>query len=267
MSLKAMVWAWQSPVKGNTKLTLLALADHSDDDGNCWPGLKGLAEKCGISRASVIEHINRLEKLGLIAKQKRHDENGYRRSNIYVLNINQSPEIQRRENLRRNFASLSPDLPLSKVKNLDGNIIEPVIESTIEPSNIREVCKTSPSSVSKPKPSKEQKLPAEALEIFQYWKKVMDHPRAKLDDKRKRRIMQALKSYSAEDLKEAINGCAKTPFNMGQNDSNQKYNDLELILRDAKRIEQFINANSIVRLQKPGASRLTHQNDVFAGAI
>jgi hypothetical protein len=46
------------------------------------------------------------------------------------------------------------------------------------------------------------------------------------------------------ELKQAIDGCAQTPYNMGKNDSGQKFNDIGLILRDAEHIERFIN-NSI----------------------
>jgi hypothetical protein len=84
--------------------------------------------------------------------------------------------------------------------------------------------------------------PAKALEIFQYWREVMQHPRAKLDNKRRYKIIQALNlGYQVQDLKQAIDGCKKTPFNMGQNDRGQRYDDIELILRDATHIDRFIN--------------------------
>ena len=61
-------------------------------------------------------------------------------------------------------------------------------------------------------------------QVFQHWQTVMNHPHAKLDKKRKGKIKQALKlGYSVADLKQAIDGCAKTPFNMGKNDNGQRY--------------------------------------------
>lgn len=79
-------------------------------------------------------------------------------------------------------------------------------------------------------------------EIFHYWKETMNHPQAKLDKKRAGIIHKALQlGYSVVDLKKAINGCAQTPFNMGQNDRHQIYDDISLILRDAEHIERFIN--------------------------
>ena len=87
-------------------------------------------------------------------------------------------------------------------------------------------------------------------QVFQHWQTVMNHPHAKLDKKRKGKIKQALKlGYSVADLKQAIDGCAKTPFNMGKNDNGQRYDDIGLILRDAAHIDRFINNATTVNAQ------------------
>lgn len=79
-------------------------------------------------------------------------------------------------------------------------------------------------------------------EVFEYWKTTMNHPRAKFDNKRKRVISRALNfGYSLSDLKQAIDGCANTPYNMGKNDTGSVYDDIGLILRDADHIERFMN--------------------------
>lgn len=80
----------------------------------------------------------------------------------------------------------------------------------------------------------------EVKEVFAYWQEIMTHPKAKLDQKRKSKIEQALKHYSVDDLKQAIDGCARTPFNMGSNATKERYDGLELILRDADHIERFM---------------------------
>ena len=101
--------------------------------------------------------------------------------------------------------------------------------------DIREV-KTSPSC------SSESNLLASTQEIFQHWQSVMNHPMAKLDKNRQRKIVQALGAgYSVLDLKQAIDGCVNTPHNMGKNEEGQKYDDITLILRDATHIERFMN--------------------------
>ena len=81
-----------------------------------------------------------------------------------------------------------------------------------------------------------------SIEIFEHWKTVMNHPRAKFDNKRKRIITNALKlGYSVADLKQAIDGCACNPYNMGKNPTNTIYDDIGLIFRDAERIERYMN--------------------------
>jgi hypothetical protein len=84
--------------------------------------------------------------------------------------------------------------------------------------------------------------------IFDYWKKVMHSPKSKLDGKRRTRIAKALESYSAYEIGKAIRGCSKTPHNMGQNANGVKYNDIELILRDASHIDRFIASDSLARI-------------------
>ena len=77
-------------------------------------------------------------------------------------------------------------------------------------------------------------------EVFVYWQNAMGHLNAKLDSKRCQKILKALETYDLAQLKQAIDGCSKTPYNMGDNDRNQRYDDIELILRDAPHTERFI---------------------------
>ncbi len=81
--------------------------------------------------------------------------------------------------------------------------------------------------------------------VFDHWRKVMGHLKAKLDDKREKLIEARMKAgYSADDLKAAIDGCSKTPFNMGHNEQGTRYDGLELILRDGAHVDRFIATNS-----------------------
>ncbi|MFT3741107.1 MAG: hypothetical protein QM752_00215 [Gammaproteobacteria bacterium] len=82
---------------------------------------------------------------------------------------------------------------------------------------------------------------AQVLKIFEHWKTVLQHPNAVLDEKRKRVIKQALqRGFTAEQLCQAIECCALTPHNMGENDRGQRYDGLHVIFRDADQIERFI---------------------------
>lgn len=78
--------------------------------------------------------------------------------------------------------------------------------------------------------------------IFGYWQKTMQTPRSKLDAARTKAIKRGLTKlkFDPADLCRAIRGCSLTPFNMGDNQDKKKHNDLDLIFRDAKHIEGFI---------------------------
>lgn len=108
-----------------------------------------------------------------------------------------------------------------------------------------------------PEKSKRENFTEEIAEAFEHWQAVTGYPRAKLDDKRKRLIRDALKlGYTVGDLKNAISGCAKTPHNQGHNERGQAYMGLHVILRNADQIDRFIkNFHSPPRLQNKAALR------------
>lgn len=78
-------------------------------------------------------------------------------------------------------------------------------------------------------------------EIFSYWQQIMEHPRAKLDAKRRKKISDRLRDgYTEDDLRKAIEGCKKSPHHMGKNEHGTVYDGLELICRDAEHVDRFI---------------------------
>ena len=88
MSIKAMNWAWhQAGMNGGEKLVLLALADHADNDGYCWPGTRGIAEKCSISRPTLNKHLHMLQDFKLLCVEPRTDGAGRTISNGYQLHL------------------------------------------------------------------------------------------------------------------------------------------------------------------------------------
>ena len=69
------------------------------------------------------------------------------------------------------------------------------------------------------------------------------HPRYRGDAKDTAKIRARLKEgYSVEDLIGAIDGCHRTPHNLGENENGRKYLGLELIMRDAKHVTQYLEA-------------------------
>jgi uncharacterized protein YdaU (DUF1376 family) len=67
------------------------------------------------------------------------------------------------------------------------------------------------------------------------------HPRAKAGRQERGKISARLgEGFSVDDLKLAIDGCHVSKFHGGDNDRGAKYQALELIVRDASKVTQFI---------------------------
>lgn len=107
----------------------------------------------------------------------------------------------------------------------DSNAAAPAVESEHSTSN-------GSKSGRARKPSSES-----VLAVFDHWRTVHSHPLAKLDDKRRKLIGRALEGYSEADLCQAISGYKNSPHHMGQNERATVYDDIELLLRDAKHID------------------------------
>lgn len=72
MSLEAITQAWRTPLpQPATKLVLVAIADVADESGEARPSIATLAEKCGLSRQSVMTQINKLELFGLLKANRK----------------------------------------------------------------------------------------------------------------------------------------------------------------------------------------------------
>jgi len=78
--------------------------------------------------------------------------------------------------------------------------------------------------------------------IFDFWKTEFNHPKAKLDSKRSRAIKARLKDgYTVDDIQKAITGCKQSPFHQGENERHTIYDGIDLICRDADKLEGFIS--------------------------
>ncbi len=80
MSIRLMTEAWKSNLPTGKKMVLLALCDSANDQGECYPSISTIAEKCTMSERSVFNHISELEKIGALVRNNR---NG--RSTVYQL--------------------------------------------------------------------------------------------------------------------------------------------------------------------------------------
>jgi hypothetical protein len=77
--------------------------------------------------------------------------------------------------------------------------------------------------------------------VFEHWKSVTHHPRSQLDEKRAILIRARLNDgYTEDDLKLAAFGCAHSRWHQGENDRHQVYDSVELIYRNADKVDQFM---------------------------
>jgi hypothetical protein len=81
----------------------------------------------------------------------------------------------------------------------------------------------------------------QVMAVFDYWRVTMNHPQSILDNKRSKAIAARLKEgHGVDKLKQAIDGCKASAWHQGKNNRQTVYDDIELICRDAKHVEEFI---------------------------
>ncbi|CZI81348.1 TPA: hypothetical protein JBA76_15820 [Legionella pneumophila subsp. pneumophila] len=232
------------------KLVLFFLASYMGKKTSCYPSLKTLSHDCSLSVDSIKRAIKTLEKKEILSVKRVSGGNNQYAFNLKALeqpsaDPTQCPQhLDAESPIHQERAAPSPS-----AKSTSNNNSNNIIKST---------------SIDTGKNNIPLPITVDVQEIFKYWQDVMKHPKAKLDNKRKQKIINALKLYSKEEIKEAIDGCANTPFYMGKNDRSQIYDDIGLILRDATNIERFINQSNIKKTERLiGYSRPEFLNGVI----
>lgn len=78
--------------------------------------------------------------------------------------------------------------------------------------------------------------------VFGFWQTLLGHTSAVLDGRREAVIARRLKDgYTAEQLMDAIRGCALSDFHMGREPGKpQRHDGITLICRDAEHVDKFI---------------------------
>jgi hypothetical protein len=82
VSLKVMTQVWErTDLSQSQTLVALALADHADDEGECWPSLDRVAEKSRLKKRQTQRVIQQLEQIGILQVERavgRRNTNCYR---------------------------------------------------------------------------------------------------------------------------------------------------------------------------------------------
>ncbi|HEV7458885.1 MAG TPA: helix-turn-helix domain-containing protein [Roseococcus sp.] len=83
MSIQAIAWAWAIRTTPTRKLVLLALADHADQNGECYPSLARIAAHTGLSERGIRIALREMEADGTI--ETKHG--GGNRASVYRLPV------------------------------------------------------------------------------------------------------------------------------------------------------------------------------------
>lgn len=143
-----------------------------------------------------------------------------------------------RQRMRQQVAKFpQPDgQPQVECQTDDGQLTDDCLSTDSDPPLEEE---TKPNTNPKEKTNKPSA--EDVSRIFSYWQSTLDHPTAKLTTERRRKVEARLKEgYSVEQIIQAIDGCAASPFHRGQNDTGQVWDDLELICRNGSKLEGFL---------------------------
>lgn len=75
-----MTLAWKSDMPSGRKFVLVSLCDNANDQGECFPSISTIAERCSMGERTVQGHVHDLIKTGVLLVQERAG-----RSNVYTI--------------------------------------------------------------------------------------------------------------------------------------------------------------------------------------
>lgn len=80
-------------------------------------------------------------------------------------------------------------------------------------------------------------------EVFEHWQETSGHNRAKLTTDRRQKIRARLRTFSADELKEAIANACSDPFYQGDNDRGTRYDWIETLLKNDAAVDRHLNSD------------------------
>ena len=214
-------------------ITMLAMADRH---GQVMSSIPGLADSAKVTLEQCLDALEIFKSPDEYSRTKDYEgrriidiDGGWLILNYDKFRARKDDEEQRqrtKERVRRYR---------ERQKEATGVVTETV---TVTPSNPIAEADTESDTDTKKKEMLNASQPV--TEIFESWKTTLDHPKAKLDKTRKRIIEKALSLYPVETLKKVFVGVLRSDWHMGRNGSTRQYHDLGLLLRDAEKIDYFL---------------------------
>lgn len=264
MSIQALNWAMQQDQIKNsgTRFVLLILCNYANEAGQCYPSRETLAKKTSMTARSVQSHLNWLSENGYISWE--HQRTGSQQSsNLYQIqseNFSLSPKTatnSQSENFSPSKAVQSENISLSNGSQGENFASQGENFDTFQGENISPNTKVL-------KPSEEPKdiraAPEDPIEvIFDAWRRILDHPAAKLDKKRRARLKARLdEGFTVTQMLLVPQGVLRSPWHLGDNPNGIRYDKIETIYRDREQVEHFIDLANARPLERIGRQSTPH---------
>lgn len=207
MSVRALAWAFEQQIDATAKLVLLALADHSSEDGDCWVGMRTLQAKTSLKERAIQTACRRLEAGGLIRKSPRFHA-GRQTTNLWEVVFRSAakpthpPALDAPTPPHQMHPPPAPDAPPGAHQMHPKNRQE-------EPSELTE----------QQNPHSPQGGAAQVVEIWNARVEGTNLPKARATPKRSRVILARLKEPGwLDDFREALASIRSSEWHRGGND-------------------------------------------------
>ena len=89
------------------------------------------------------------------------------------------------------------------------------------------------------KSARKQVSAGEIEQLFEFWRTTLSK-KALLSEERRAILAWAILNYGMETCEMAIKGCSISDWHMGRNPNNVRYDSVELIFRNAEKVEWFV---------------------------
>ena len=166
VSVKVMSWVWDNAtVEGTALLMLLAIADHANDDGVCWPSIGTLARKARVGERQAQRLVSALEESGAIEIERgvgRRHTSVYRIKGVADVTISSKEKVTRKSPIQQRKGDIQREKVTSSA--LKGDIA--MSPEPLEPSLTTTVTARGANLQSCPLPTQPQTLPAPAVAIW-----------------------------------------------------------------------------------------------------
>ena len=86
-------------LKAGPRYLLLTLCSYANDQGDCWPSQKDLADVTGFSLRTINSHLKELCQKGYIESQKRMNASGDLDTCLYSIKFDVLPERRKKSNV------------------------------------------------------------------------------------------------------------------------------------------------------------------------